>query len=204
MLFINNEEVAKVLTMEDTLSAIEVLPCASAEEAARGTDILASCTNAQEPTVQTGMLEPGIHLTRVAESEFMPDVYPKLDLCIGGAPLCQVVRGAAINDSQGFPTYLAGNVEALNRAMGRGLKGKPKGKDFHGRLVSLADLITGNAQGRSSTDEISASSGIRVGGEDSVKGLQFVTVGSLIYDLAKKAGLGREAPTEWFLQDIRD
>jgi alanine dehydrogenase len=34
--------------------------------------------------------------------------------------------------------------------------------------------------------------------------LQFVTVGSLVYDLAKQAGLGREVPTEWFLQDIRD
>ncbi len=30
------------------------------------------------------------------------------------------------------------------------------------------------------------------------------TVGSLVYDLAKKAGLGRELPLEWFLQDIRD
>ena len=42
------------------------------------------------------------------------------------------------------------------------------------------------------------------GGEDSVKGLQFVTVGSLIYDLVKEAGLGREVPSDWFLQDIRD
>jgi alanine dehydrogenase len=36
------------------------------------------------------------------------------------------------------------------------------------------------------------------------QGMQFVTVGSLVYDLAKKAKLGREVPTEWFLQDIRD
>jgi alanine dehydrogenase len=65
-------------------------------------------------------------------------------------------------------------------------------------------LITGATSGRLNDQEISASSGVKVGGEDSVKGLQFVTVGSLVYDRAKAAGLGREVPTEWFLQDIRD
>jgi hypothetical protein len=55
-----------------------------------------------------------------------------------------------------------------------------------------------------SPEEISASSGVKVRGEDTVKGLQFVTVGSLVYDLVRKAGLGREVPQGWFLQDIRD
>jgi hypothetical protein len=58
--------------------------------------------------------------------------------------------------------------------------------------------------GRLKDDEITASSGIKVGGEDSVKGLQFVTVGSLIYDRARSAGLGREIPRDWLLQTIRD
>ena len=70
--------------------------------------------------------------------------------------------------------------------------------------MSLAELITGQAEGRLSDGEISASSGIKVGGEDSVKGLQFVTVSSLIYDRAREAGLGREVPRDWFLQTIRD
>jgi hypothetical protein len=65
-------------------------------------------------------------------------------------------------------------------------------------------LITGEARGRLTDREISASSGVKVGGEDSVKGLQFVTVGSLVYDRAREAGLGRKVPTDWFLQDIRD
>jgi hypothetical protein len=29
-------------------------------------------------------------------------------------------------------------------------------------------------------------------------------VGGWVYELAKKRGLGRHIPTEWFLQDIRD
>ena len=34
--------------------------------------------------------------------------------------------------------------------------------------------------------------------------LQFAAVGSVVYNKAKELGLGRQLPTEWFLQDIRD
>jgi alanine dehydrogenase len=181
----------------------EVLACNSAEEAAKDVDILATCTNSREPTVHARMLQPGMHLTQVSR-EFAPDVYPKLDVCIGGGPASQVVEGAAIDDSQGFTTYLAGSVAALEQAKGAARPRAAKNKEFSGRLVPLAYLITGETPGRVNEQEISASSGIKVGGEDSVKGLQFVTVGSLVYDRAKAAGLGQELPTEWFLQDIRD
>ncbi|HEY6200392.1 MAG TPA: ornithine cyclodeaminase family protein, partial [Candidatus Binatia bacterium] len=183
---------------------IEVIPCASAEEAARGVDILATCTNSKEPTIYARHLESGMHLTQVSR-EFADDVNPKLDVCIGGGPASQIVEGVGIDDSQGFPTYLAGSRDALHRAMGpaRG-RGGNRNKNFRGRLVALTDLIDDRVPGRLKDDEITASSGIKVGGEDSVKGLQFVTVGSLIYDRARSAGLGREIPRDWFLQTIRD
>jgi alanine dehydrogenase len=182
---------------------IEVIPCAGAEEAARGADILATCTNAKEPTLYARMLEPGMHLTQVS-GEFASDVYAKLDICIGGGPASQVVEGAAIDDSQGFPTYLAGSREALDQAKGKARSRQDRNKNFRGRVVSLAELISGQAPGRLKAEEITASSGVKVGGEDSVKGLQFVTVTSLIYDRASAAGLGREVPRDWFLQTIRD
>jgi len=182
---------------------IEMIPCASAEEAARGVDILAACTNAKEPTVYARMLERGMHLTQVS-GELASDVYGKLDACIGGGPASQVVEGAAIDDSQGFPTYLAGSREAFDQAKGQARRRHDNNKNFRGRVVSLAELITGQAPGRLKDEEITASSGIKVGGEDSVKGLQFVTVGSLIYERARTAGLGREVQRDWFLQTIRD
>jgi hypothetical protein len=115
-----------------------------------------------------------------------------------------VVEGAAIDDSQGFPTYLAGARAALEGAMGTARGKENRNKNFRGRLVALADLIAERVPGRLRDDEISASSGVKVGGEDSVKGLQFVTVSSLIYDRAREAALGKEIPSEWFLQTIRD
>jgi len=188
--------------MEQELS-LEVLPCPSPEEAAKGADILSTCTNAREPTLFARMLEPGMHLTQVS-NEYASDVYSKIDVCLGAGIMSQVVGGVPVDDSEGFPTYLAGNSETLNKARGSLRARSANKKDFTGNLVSLVDLITGKTQGRESNKEISSSSGIRYKGEDTVKGLQFVTIGSLVYGLAKKAGLGREIPTEWFLQDIRD
>ncbi|HEX9879823.1 MAG TPA: ornithine cyclodeaminase family protein [Candidatus Binatia bacterium] len=182
---------------------LEAVPCASPEEAARRVDILSSCTDSQEPTISARMLEPGMHLSQVA-SEFAADVYPKIDVCMVGGPMSQVVMGVGVDDSQGFTTYLAGNVDTYRNAKGPKVSRTAMTRALDGKLVSLVDLVTGKEQGRESGQEISSSSGAKVKGEDTVKGLQFVTVSSLVYDLAVKAGLGREVPREWFLQDIRD
>ncbi len=156
-----------------------------------------------------------MHLTQVA-GEFEPEVYARIDVGIGGDPASQLVQGHRVDDSAGFTTYLAGSLEKLKRAMGRGRRqqqtetavdqalgrGPRPPPGFRGRAVPLVDLIAGTNPGRSSDLEISSSGGVVRGGGK--QGLQFVTVASLVYDRARAAGLGREVPTEWFLQDIRD
>jgi ornithine cyclodeaminase/alanine dehydrogenase-like protein (mu-crystallin family) len=194
------------------LIGVEVVPCKAPEDVARDADILATCTNSIQPTVHSEMISPGMHLTKVS-GEWAPDVYPRIDVAIGSDPLAQVVQGVPIDGSQGFTTYLAGNVEALREAMGPGRRRdatteggrrtRGRGEEgFTGRITPLAGLISGSGAGRESDDEVSASGGVV--GSDGKQGLQFVTVSSLVYDLAKQAGLGREIPTEWFTQDIRD
>ena len=66
------------------------------------------------------------------------------------------------------------------------------------RRVTLADLVAGKVKGRSSPDQITYSE------RGNLQGAQFHAVAGKVYELAKRAGLGREIPTEWFLQDIRD
>lgn len=198
---------------------LEVIACGSPEEAAAGAAILSTCTNSVTPTVFAHMVEPGMHLTQVG-GELAPDAVLLIDVAVGGDPRSQVFSGAAIDDSHGFPTYLAGSAESLREAMGprnrhlaRAAGGtappspspaRGEGISSRGRTVPLVDLISGRAKGRANDREISASGGVRGGAGGGKQGLQFVTVGSLVYDLAKAAGLGREVPTEWFLQDIRD
>ena len=66
------------------------------------------------------------------------------------------------------------------------------------RVVSLEDVLTGAAEVRSDDTQITFSE------RGNIQGAQFFAVAGLVYELARERGLGRELPTSWFLQDIRD
>ncbi len=81
--------------------------------------------------------------------------------------------------------------------------GRSQRKRGHGVLlreksVSLADLKAGRVRGRTAQDQITYSE------RGNLQGAQFFAVAGLVYERAKAAGLGREIPTEWFLQTIRN
>jgi ornithine cyclodeaminase/alanine dehydrogenase-like protein (mu-crystallin family) len=186
---------------------IEVVACDTPEAAVAGSHILSACTNAVRPVVFERMLEPGMHLTSVA-GEFAPEVFSRIDVGVGGGPVSQIASGMRIDQSRGFPTYMAGSLEALHAADGRA-SGEAASRSVrpqtHARVTSLNDLMAGRVPGRLNDQEISASGGVGGGdGGEGKQGLQFVSVASLVYDLASKDGLGHTVPTEWFLQDIRD
>ncbi|MGH7772761.1 MAG: hypothetical protein ACREQA_11080 [Candidatus Binatia bacterium] len=95
-----------------------------------------------------------------------------------------------------------GALEEGHKELARGeLAGRPRVDIYTETHASDRFHRWGTMEGSSKSLQRFA---IRMKSEDSVKGLQFVTVSSLVYDLAKKAGLGRDVPLEWFLQDIRD
>ena len=60
----------------------------------------------------------------------------------------------------------------------------------------MRDLVTGHAGGRANDQESTCflnNIGI---------GLQFAAVGSAVYYEAKAKGIGREIPTDWFLESV--
>ena len=67
-----------------------------------------------------------------------------------------------------------------------------------GDKPDFADLVSGKCHGRTSRDQVTFYR--NVGNQ----GLQFSSVGGFVYAQARKLGKGREIPTDWFLQDIRD
>ncbi len=84
-----------------------------------------------------------------------------------------------------------------------GFKVKKSGKRGHGvslpdKMVSFADIAQGRRPGRSSQDQITYSE------RGNLQGAQFYAIAGRVYEPAKARGLGREIPTKWFLQDIRD
>ena len=194
----------------ETALEIRVEPVSSAREAVAGADIVSTCTNSMDHILFGDMLEPGMHITSVGQ-ELADDVPPRIDVTLGGDGRARTFRGQpipAIPDGGGAAVvYAAANDEELQQVEeAAGMRYTQKGhppERLKARSVSLGDLIAG-APGRLSDAEISSSSGIRGGGGGGSQGIAFVTVGRLVYDLAREKGLGMELPTELFLQDIRD
>jgi alanine dehydrogenase len=89
--------------------------------------------------------------------------------------------------------YVAGTAEEMKRLPPKTAEG-----GFGGDYPDYCDLITGKVPGRTRDDQITFYHNM------GNQGLQFSSVGGLVYRKAKAAGLGREIPTEWLLQDIRD
>jgi ornithine cyclodeaminase/alanine dehydrogenase-like protein (mu-crystallin family) len=65
------------------------------------------------------------------------------------------------------------------------------------KVIYLKDILQGK-RGRTSSGEITYSE------RGNLQGAQFHAVAGRVYELARERGVGREIPTEWFLQDIRD
>ena len=67
-----------------------------------------------------------------------------------------------------------------------------------GDKPEFKDLVTGQCEGRTSRDQITFYR--NVGNQ----GLLTSSVGGLVYEKIVASGMGRDIPTEWLLQDIRD
>ena len=103
------------------------------------------------------------------------------------------IAGATISTAQ---AYIADSTSLENRP--KGASEDPHGVLAREKLVSLADLFDDPGRGRKTADQITYSE------RGNLQGAQFWAVASIVYEAAKKAGLGRELPTEWFVQDIRN
>ena len=175
---------------------IEVEVCDRPEDIYKGADIVAGLTDSAVPVIDGTLLEKGAHIVNVggsgkpdAESLRRVDVY----LRFGDAPGPVGKPALAVDDE-----YLGYEARPDQPKFGDGRGNCRHGNMLPDKRVTLADIIMGKAQGRTAPDQITYSE------RGNLQGVQFFAVAGKLYELAKRAGLGREIPTEWFLQDIRD
>ena len=171
----------------------------SAEAAVRGADIVASCTSSMVPTIDPGWLEPGMHVTNLGPFELSEDLLAGADVVIrqgiAGADVSGGDTGPRVRAGVGHSplAYIAGTPEEMARLP----EARPQTL-FRRDFPDINDVACGRAAGRSSADQVTVY--INAGNQ----GLQFAAVGGLVYEAALAHGRGREVPTDWFLQDIRD
>ena len=176
---------------------LEVVAVDTPEAAVEGVDIVAACTNAMEPALRGAWLEPGQHATDV-RGEIDDDVYRRAGVIVKQGVAHSRPAGDVRSMGDGFNRgdYIGGTDEQKQRLPARLREGRvnAEGEDATATFNDLA----ANRVGRTSRDQITLY--LNSGNQ----GLQFAAVGAAVYEKAKAAGAGRELPTEWFLQDIRD
>jgi ornithine cyclodeaminase/alanine dehydrogenase-like protein (mu-crystallin family) len=176
---------------------IEVVVCDRPEDVYKGADIVAGLTDSALPVIDGTHLEKGAHIVNVGgsgkpdeESLRRVDVY----LRFGDTPAPTGRPDLAVDDEVvGF------EARPDQPKFGDGRRGRRRhGNALPDRRITLADLADGKAKGRIGADQITYSE------RGNLQGAQFFAVAGKVYEAAKRAGLGREIPTDWFLQDIRD
>ncbi len=171
------------------------VPCQaldSPREVFKGADILITATDSVEPVFEADWVEPGTHVTFVIVDELDTRILERADL------ICSIYTSspsdwsdAPLRLAHGFPSWALANAEELSVV--------PRGKRpaaYPEKTVSIIDVLTGKHNGRAADRDVTICGG---GG-----GQRFTAVAGAVYQLAVKAGLGKEIPTDWLLQDIRD
>ena len=164
---------------------LDVKIASSPQAAMTGVDIVASMTDSMEPTIESGMLAPGIHATTVSNWELHPEAYRRVD------------RMVTYRDGISEHHYTTPEDIRPYRVGGSyGETAKHESVVARDHIHKLTDVMHGRAQGRKKPEEITY---FRAQGT----GVQFAAIAAFAYERARERGLGRELPADWFLQDIR-
>ena len=157
------------------------------EDAMKGSDIVACCTNSNRKAVLLGdWIEPGMHITSVLGAELGLDAAKRIHHSVKNQP----VRDLASHFS------VAGDPP-------EDVVPKPQGWEspaVTGEMPLLSDVILGNAPGRTNDDQVTYFS------NNEGTGIQFASAGAVVMErLAQRnfAGVAK-VPLDWFLEDIRD
>ena len=185
---------------------IKVVAVDSAREAVRGADIVSACTDSLLPVFEADWIEPGMHLTNVNLNEFPENARERFDVFVRQGSL-----GMDFPESGRFQKGLGGSPAAYVGGTDDEVKRIPKSRTASALLQRVStgnksaaavpeftDIASGKVPGRTTGRDVTFY--LNAGNQ----GLQFSCVGGWVYELARKRKVGREIPTEWFLQDIRD
>lgn len=172
---------------------LDVTAVDEAHDAVKGCDILACCTDSIAPVFDAAWIEPGMHIANLNAHELSYDAWARIDYMSRKNDLSEMRQSY----KDGRNSYICGTEEERRRLPEDAYSATPF-EGFRGTGVEFRDVLQGRAPGRRTAEEVTFFQ------NSGNQGIQFSSVGALCWREARKAGLGRELPTEWFLQDIRD
>ena len=176
---------------------IAVTAVGSAREAARGADILATCTNSMTPVIEADWIEPGMHIVPVGTQEIPPAAATRFDVKFRQGVAAIEPSGGNARHRAAVGLSYAAFVGGTEKDMQRLPTPDPTARLDAADYPSFADLVSGAAPGRTSAAQVSFYY------NHGNQGLQFAAVGGLVYRAALAQSGGQALPDAWFLQDIK-
>jgi len=172
----NRERFAEIMTEK---ANVEVVPVSSAEEAVRGSDIVTAATNTVDPVIEGAWLEEGAFVNSIVGGDsYMPRL--ELDDAV-------IERSNKIIVGFKRQIFLDKQAEIYPRVQ----RGLIKEEDLH----ELGELLTGQCKGRENDKEIILFK------NNTGMGIQFAATARVMYEAARKKGIGTELPSELFMTD---
>lgn len=172
----NRERFAEMMTEK---ANVEVVPVASAEEAVRGSDIVTAATNTVDPVIKGEWLEEGAFVNSIVGGD---SYLPRLELDDR-----VIERSDKIIVGFKRQIFLDKQAEIYPRVQ----RGLIKEEDIH----ELGELLTGQCKGRENDKEIILFK------NNTGMGIQFAATARVMYEAARKKGIGTELPAELFMTD---
>ena len=184
----NQEHCQRFASQASRSLGVPVEPMGNPEAVVQGSDMVAACTNSNDPIVLGSWLEEGVHVSSVvAGSQEMDDgALRKVDLYIVyRSPVSE--HYFAMPEEKRYPSFggtTAGLVERECHLIG------------DDKIHGLGEVLLGETPGRTNSRQITYAS-------SEGTGVQFAALAHRVYQRAREEGMGRKLPLDWFLQDLK-
>ncbi|MDQ7843194.1 MAG: ornithine cyclodeaminase family protein [Armatimonadota bacterium] len=145
---------------------VSVRPCATAEEAVRGADLIVTATSSPQPVLEGRWLEPGVHINAVGAPR--PDWRELDSTAVARARVFVDSRAGALAESGDLLLPMQEGVITRTHILGE-----------------IGEVLAGTIPGRTSPEEITLFKSLGMAVED-------VATAAYVYAQALARGLGRE------------
>jgi alanine dehydrogenase len=152
----------------------------SAREAVEGSDFIQAATATWDPVFDGHWIERGMYVASIGGSD--------------GSNKRREIDDETIRRAD---VYIVHSKEVAQQDKSPDIwEAAEKGIRAWDAIHEIQDLLVGKVAGRTSADQVTLFN------NNTGAGTQFAAVGAAVLKRAKAMGLGRELPTEWFLEDV--